>query len=148
MSLNELIMQKTISLFFALLFISSGLTFAQKKGKIITIDGKSQHYLTIGTEDRKLGQPLIIFESRLGTNLETWQRVINELGETTLVFAYDRAGIGQSEAMDEAPTPENRTKQLKALLEKLELAPPYILVGQEWGGILIKDFASNLSSGH
>lgn len=135
-------MEKTISLFFALIFISAGLTFAQKKNKTIQIEGKSQHYLTIGTEDRKLGQPLIIFESSLGTNLESWQRVINELGETTPVLAYDRAGIGQSEAMDEVPTPENRTKQLKALLDKLELTPPYILVGQEWGGILIKDFAS------
>ncbi|MFN3997052.1 alpha/beta fold hydrolase [Algoriphagus sp.] len=135
-------MEKAISLFFSLLFISSGLTFAQKKGMTIQIDGKSQHYLTIGTEDRKLGQPLVIFESGLGTNLETWHRVISELGETTPVFAYDRAGIGQSEAMEEVPTPENRTKQLKALLDKLELTPPYILVGQAWGGILIKDFAS------
>jgi len=135
-------MQKAIFLFFALLFISSGLTYSQKQSKTIQIEGKSQHYLTIGTEDRKLGQSLIIFESSLGTNLEAWQRVINELGETTPILAYDRAGIGQSEVMDGAPSPENRTKQLKALLEKLELTPPYILVGQEWGGILIKDFAS------
>jgi len=135
-------MQKAIFLFFALLFISSGLTYSQKQSQTIQIEGKSQHYLTIGTEGRKLGQPLIIFESSLGTNLEAWQRVINELGETTPILAYDRAGIGQSEVMDGAPSPENRTKQLKALLEKLELTPPYILVGQEWGGILIKDFAS------
>jgi pimeloyl-ACP methyl ester carboxylesterase len=135
-------MQKAIFLFFALLFISSGFTYSQKQSKTIQIEGKSQHYLTIGTEGRKLGQPLIIFESSLGTNLEAWQRVINELGETTPILAYDRAGIGQSEVMDGAPSPENRTKQLKALLEKLELTPPYILVGQEWGGILIKDFAS------
>lgn len=134
-------MKKVISLFFALLFISSGLTYSQKQSKTIQIEGKSQHYLTIGTEDRKLGQPLVIFESSMGRNLETWQRVINELSETTPAFAYDRAGIGQSEAMDEAPAPENRAKQLKALLDGLELTPPYILVGQEWGGILIKDFA-------
>lgn len=134
-------MQKIVSLFLVFLFISTGLTYAQKQGKTIQIEGKSQHYLTIGTEDRKLGQPLVIFESSLGTNLETWQRVIDELGETTPVLAYDRAGIGQSEPMDEVPSPENRTKQLKALLDDLELTPPYILVGQEWGGILIKDFA-------
>lgn len=134
-------MQKIFSLFVALLIVSTGFTYAQKQGKTIQIEGKSQHYLTSGTEERKLGQPLVIFESGLGVNLETWQGVINELGATTPVLAYDRAGIGQSEAMDEVPSPENRTKQIKALLDKLELRPPYILVGQEWGGILIKDFA-------
>jgi pimeloyl-ACP methyl ester carboxylesterase len=136
-------MQKIFSSFVVLLIVSSGFTFAQKKSKTVQIEGKSQHYLTIGTEERKLGQPLVIFESGLGTNLETWQGVIDELGETTPVFAYDRAGIGQSEAMDEVPNPENRTKQLKTLLDKLDLNPPYILVGQEWGGILIKDFAQS-----
>ncbi len=134
-------MKKIAALSFSLIFSSSILVFAQQPSKTIQIEGKSQHYLTSHTEDRKLGQPLIIFESGLGTNLETWLGVINELGETTPVFAYDRAGIGQSEALDEVPNPENRTKQLKTLLDKLELNPPYILVGQEWGGILIKDFA-------
>lgn len=135
-------MKKISSLILALLIVSTSFTIAQKQGRSIQIEGKSQHYLTIGAEERKLGQPLVIFESGLGTNLETWQGVINELGETTPVLAYDRAGIGQSEAMDETPSPENRTKQLKALLDELELTPPYILVGQEWGGILIKDFAT------
>ncbi|SEF78907.1 alpha/beta fold hydrolase [Algoriphagus boritolerans] len=135
-------MQKIFILFFALLFTGSGLALAQKQSKTIQIDGKSQHYLLTGIKNRKLGQPLIIIESGLGANLEPWDRVISELPENTPIFAYDRAGNGQSEAFDEIPTPANRTKQLKALLDKLELTPPYILVGQEWGGILIKHFAS------
>jgi pimeloyl-ACP methyl ester carboxylesterase len=134
-------MQKATSLFFALLFIFSGLSFGQKQGKSIKIDGKSQQYQLAGTKDRKLGQPLIIIESDLGANLEPWRRVINELQENTPVLVYDRAGIGQSEAFDEIPTPANRTKQLKRLLDELKLPPPYILLGDGWGSILIKDFA-------
>jgi pimeloyl-ACP methyl ester carboxylesterase len=134
-------MQKIFTLFLALLFTGSGLTFAQKQSKTIQIDGKSQHYQLTGIKNRKLGQPLIIIESDLGANLEPWHRVISELPENTPVLAYERAGNGQSEAFDEIPTPTNRTKQLKALLDKLNLAPPYILVGHGWGGILIKDFA-------
>jgi pimeloyl-ACP methyl ester carboxylesterase len=134
-------MQKIFTVLLALLFTGFGLTFAQKQSKTIQIDGKSQYYQLTGIENRKLGQPLIIIESDLGANLEPWHRVITELPENTPVFAYDRAGNGQSEAFDEIPTPANRTRQLKSLLDKLNLAPPYILVGHGWGGILIKDFA-------
>jgi pimeloyl-ACP methyl ester carboxylesterase len=134
-------MQKIFTLFLAVLFTGPGLTFAQKQSKTIQIDGKSQHYQLTGIKNRKLGQPLIIIESDLGANLEPWHRVISELPENTPVFAYDRAGNGQSEAFDEIPTPANRTEQLERLLAELNLAPPYILVGHGWGGILIKDFA-------
>lgn len=134
-------MQKTFSLTIIFLLFYSGLIFAQKKTSTIQIDGKSQHYQLTGIDDRKLGQPLVIIEGDLGSNLESWQRVINELQENTPVLTYDRAGLGQSEAVEEIPTPANRTKQLKHLLDELELAPPYILVGDGWGAILIKDFA-------
>lgn len=134
-------MQKIFTLFLALLFTGSGLTFAQKQSKTIQIDGKSQHYQLNGIKNRKLGQPLIILEGDMGSYLENWQRVINKIPENTPVFAYDRAGLGISEAFEEIPTPANRTKQLKRLLDELKLAPPYILVGDGWGAILIKDFA-------
>ncbi len=134
-------MNKISSIFSTLLFLIPVLAFSQGKETTIQIDGKSQHYQVSGIENRKLGQPLIIIEGDLGANLEPWHRVINELPENTPVFAYDRAGNGQSEAFDEIPTTANRTKQLNTLLDKLNLAPPYILVGHGWGGILIKDFA-------
>ncbi|SDD47723.1 Pimeloyl-ACP methyl ester carboxylesterase [Algoriphagus faecimaris] len=136
-------MKKVFSIVVVFVFLSMNFCLAQKEGKSILVDGKSMHYLLTGEENRKLGQPLIILESNHASNVETWYKVIDLLGKNTPVLAYDRAGIGESEAFEELPTPENRTRQLKNLLAKLNLEPPYILVGHGWGGILIKDFAQS-----
>lgn len=134
-------MKKSFALFLLFVFTGSPFSFAQKASKTIQIDGKSQHYQLDGIKNRKLGQPLIILEGDLGAYLENWNRVILEIEENIPVLAYDRAGLGNSEAIEELPTPANRTKQLKRLLDELELAPPYILVSDGWGAILMNHFA-------
>ncbi|WP_100629946.1 alpha/beta fold hydrolase [Algoriphagus formosus] len=105
------------------------------------IDGKSISFELYGIEKRQFGQPLVILESNHASSFDTWYQVINNLGENVPILAYDRAGIGNSDQFEESPTPENRTRQLNKLLEKLNLEPPYILVGHGWASILIKDFA-------
>ena len=45
------------------------------------------------------------------------------------VVAYDRAGMGRSEADGERPTPQHIAENLRALLDGLGAAPPYVLVG-------------------
>lgn len=134
-------MKKLFLTVIVLNFLSLDYCFGQKKGETVRVNGKSIHFLLTGEDDRKFGQPLVILESNHASNAETWYKVIDRLGETTPVLAYDRAGLGQSEAFEELPTPENRTRQLKNLLTELNLDPPYILVGHGWGGILVKDFA-------
>ncbi|GAB2483171.1 alpha/beta fold hydrolase [Algoriphagus taiwanensis] len=133
-------MAKSISVWLVLVLVSFVTCFGQNPGKKVAIDGKDIFYHLAGIENRKFGQPLVILESNHASSFDTWYKVIDNL-ENVPILAYDRAGIGQSDPFDESPTPENRTRQLRNLLEKLNLEPPYILVGHGWGSMLIKDFA-------
>ena len=133
-------MAKSISVWLVLFLVSAINCFSQKSGQKIQIDGKSISFQLYGVERRQFGQPLVILESNHASSFDTWYKVIDNL-ENVPILAYDRAGIGQSDPFDESPSPENRTRQLKKLLEKLNLEPPYVLVGHGWGSMLIKDFA-------
>jgi pimeloyl-ACP methyl ester carboxylesterase len=88
------------------------------------------------------GQPTIVFESGLGTPLETWDAVQRDLARETATFVYDRAGIGGSEPGRAAPTLEHIVQELHALLAKAGVRPPYVLVGHSMGGPAIRLFAA------
>jgi pimeloyl-ACP methyl ester carboxylesterase len=94
-----------------------------------------------GLQQRKPGQPVIILETGAGeTGIEPWTPVFAKLARVAPVLAYDRRGVGQSQA-DTAKTTLRRSAQsLHALLEKLSIAPPYILVGASWGGLVTRAF--------
>jgi pimeloyl-ACP methyl ester carboxylesterase len=56
-------------------------------------------------------------------------------------MAYDRAGQGWSDVSPNPRTPVHLAGELKALLGKLDLHPPYILVGHSFGGLLTLIYA-------
>ncbi|MEO0337869.1 MAG: alpha/beta hydrolase [Bacteroidota bacterium] len=106
----------------------------------ITVDGTKIWVKTLGTEDRKPGQPVIVFENGHGVPLDNWDKVVDDVAALAPVVAYDRAGIGQSEAVDEKPTMENVANRLVRILQVLELEPPYVLVGHSLGGMYVRGF--------
>lgn len=57
-------------------------------------------------------------------------------------MAYDRPGIGESEADDEMPTIKNVSDRLISILKQLNLEPPYVLVGHSLGGAYVRGFAA------
>ncbi|PWY80815.1 alpha/beta-hydrolase [Aspergillus sclerotioniger CBS 115572] len=84
--------------------------------------------------------PAIILESGLGSSSSEWtvtQRLISHFAR---VYSYDRAGYGQSEVSPLPPTAQNRVLELGRLLDVAGIQPPYILVGQSYGGVLIREF--------
>jgi pimeloyl-ACP methyl ester carboxylesterase len=98
----------------------------------VEIDGKKLHVICVGPVDS--GRPTVVFEAGLGGDVSTWGAVLEELQKTDRACAYDRLGDGQS---DKAPGPRTTTDQVadvRALLAKLEVAPPYVLVGYSVGG--------------
>lgn len=97
--------------------------------------------LTIGTEDREPGTPLIVFLNALGSAMDTWDPVLEEVASFAAILAYNRPGIGGSESDGSLPTAGRVTRHLQELLAALEAAPPYILVGHSWGGPLALHFA-------
>ncbi|HAV76239.1 MAG TPA: hypothetical protein DCX53_02690 [Anaerolineae bacterium] len=87
------------------------------------------------------GSTTVILESGLDGDVVTWKDVYPEVAKFTRVCRYDRAGLAHS---DYGPIPrdaELTTEDLHTLLAKANIAPPYILVGHSFGGLLIRRYA-------
>lgn len=109
--------------------------------RTVDVAGGGTNILTMGMEKRTPGDPLVVFQSGLGSELETWMPVIQHLSGEFALLAYDRPGIGGSAASPFAPTMASVSGHLHELLAELRAPPPYILVGHSWGGPLIQYYA-------
>lgn len=133
---------KYLSLFFAL-FLFSGLSFGQEQTEFVSIDGFKYHVKLGGMEHLKDSIPIVVLELGYGSTLKSWDPIYNDLIQFAPVFAYERAGIGQSEWNDIEPTPINVANNLKNLLTLQELKPPYILAAHSWGSAIIRAYAGH-----
>jgi len=88
------------------------------------------------------GRYTVLFESGFGTDLRAWRKVAPEVAKSARAVAYSRAGHGQSEARPEPRTIEQSTRELEQLIASAKLAPPFILVGHSYGGLLMRSFAA------
>ncbi len=88
------------------------------------------------------GRYTVIFESGFGTGLQTWRKVAPELAKEVRVMSYSRAGHGSSEARPEPRTIAQNTDELEQLIAAQKLAPPFILVGHSYGGLLARAYAA------
>ncbi|MEL6256806.1 MAG: alpha/beta hydrolase [Bacteroidota bacterium] len=129
---------KTLYLSF-LLLLPFQETFPQSR--FITIDSAKVWVNTQGIENRKTGQPVIVFESGRGSAMGNWDRVVKGAVKFAPILTYDRAGVGKSEAVEEMPTIKNVSDRLVRILNQLEIEPPYILVGHSLGGLYVRGFA-------
>lgn len=109
--------------------------------ELIEFDGSVVRVSMAGFEARAPGEIAVILQSGVGQPLENWDPVWDSIAEFAPVFAYDRPGIGQSESVRDIPTPEWAAEHLHRLLDSLDIAPPYVLVGHSWGGALNHFFA-------
>jgi pimeloyl-ACP methyl ester carboxylesterase len=98
---------------------------------MFAVDGERELFI----DCRGSGSPVILMEAG-GTDESTaWARIMPPLAEHTMVCAYDRAGTGRSDpAPNEPRTASDVQADLDALLEAAEIEPPYLLVGQSFGG--------------
>lgn len=88
------------------------------------------------------GSPTIVLESGLGGDHRTWDRVAPELSATARVCVYDRAGIADSDPAPGTRTAADAVDDVRALLDAAGIAPPYVLVGFSYGGIVTQLHAS------
>jgi pimeloyl-ACP methyl ester carboxylesterase len=124
---------------FAIFLSMSFSAFTQER--FITIDSTKIWINTIGIENRIEDQPVIVFESGHGTPMGHWDRILNGVSELAPLITYDRPGIGKSEADNEMPTIKNVSDKLIKVLKKLDIEPPYVLVGHSLGGAYVRGFA-------
>jgi len=83
----------------------------------------------------------MVFVHGFGGHALHWERQLKTFGENYRVVAYDLRGHGRSEApLSRYDMPEVQA-DLEALLEKLHVKWPFVLVGHSFGGAIVTEFA-------
>lgn len=92
------------------------------------------------------GSPAVILEAGYtASGIDTYgQTILPELARQTTTCTYDRAGDGISDARPESVQPltsGTQARELRALLTSAGIAPPYVVVGHSYGGMVAREFA-------
>ena len=92
---------------------------------------------------RGTGSPTVVLEAGLGGFSLEWQPVQGVLSRTARVCTYDRPGYGYSGNPVVMPrTAAQIAHELRNLLRMAGEAPPYLLAGHSFGGLVVQYFAS------
>jgi len=99
-------------------------------------DGRRLNLLCAGK-----GSPTVLLESGLGDSMLDWRLVQPAIARMTRVCAYDRAGMGFSDAAQSPRTASAVVADLEALLRAADVGAPYVLVGHSLGSFYVRLFA-------
>ncbi|HEY9014914.1 MAG TPA: alpha/beta hydrolase, partial [Gemmatimonadales bacterium] len=105
-------------------------------GQLVDVGGYRLHIQCVGT-----GSPTVVLDAGLSGSSLDWSLVQPELGRTTRVCAYDRAGMGWSDPGAQPRTPRQIADELHTLLTNAGIAGPYVLVGHSLAGKNVRLFA-------
>jgi len=105
-------------------------------GLLVDIGGYKLHIDCTGQ-----GSPAVILDSGLGDGYTVWQKIQPQISIITRVCSYDRAGYGYSDFSPRSRTSKVFAEELHALLNRANVAPPYILVGHSMGGLDVRLYA-------
>jgi pimeloyl-ACP methyl ester carboxylesterase len=106
-------------------------------GRLVGVGGGRELFVAcVGS-----GSPPVVLEAGLGADARSWQDVQAQLGRTTRTCAYDRAGVGSSVARPGVHDARDDVDDLRRMLDGAGIDPPYVLVGQSYGGLLVRLFA-------
>jgi hypothetical protein len=106
------------------------------------IGGRSLYLKCTGS-----GRPTVVMDAGMANAHDAWNAVAPAISKRTRTCTYDRAGEGLS---DTAPcvnpqvpcrTSHAIVSDLRRLLARAEVAPPYLLVGHSFGGLNMRLFA-------
>lgn len=139
-NLGDLVLLAPVGVTVAGIVVKETMTPAawQTSGRMVPVRGRNVHVVGQFSDG-----PTVVLESDVGQPLSIWRWVRDALQAdgSTSVLAYERPGIGLSQA-DPATLPRHHPEQLMAVLEAAGASPPYILVGHAAGGLLTRMFAA------
>lgn len=113
-------------------------TGMKSKFKYVRIDGKKLEYKVKGS-----GDYTVIMDGNIGNTMFQWDNVSKLLEDdnNVQIFVYNRRGYGFNDG-GSARTPKEQAEDLKAVLKKTGVNGPYILVGEEYGSLVMTNFAN------
>jgi pimeloyl-ACP methyl ester carboxylesterase len=105
--------------------------------RLVSVNGQAL-YLSCQGE----GARTVVFDAGLGDSHRVWAGVIDKVGDGVRVCAYDRRGVGDSEAGD-SPVSSivDAAGDLRALLAGAGIEPPYVLVSHSIAGLIHRYYA-------
>lgn len=122
----------------------------QRISNFITKETLKERVDYVRVDDKRLdyrlegeGKYTIVFDGNLGTNLNQWNSLSEELlvqYDDISIFTYNRRGYGFSDS-GSIRTPKEQAEDLRQLLRKAAVPSPYILVGEEYGSLVLTEFA-------
>jgi pimeloyl-ACP methyl ester carboxylesterase len=86
------------------------------------------------------GSPTVIFENGTGDFSFIWSLVQPEVAKFTGTVSYDRAGYAWSDVGPMPRTGKQMSLELHTALINAGIRPPYILVGQSFGGFVVRAY--------
>jgi pimeloyl-ACP methyl ester carboxylesterase len=105
-------------------------------GQLVDVGGYRLHISCVGA-----GSPtVILLHGNCGTS-QDWYGVQPAIATTTRVCAYDRAGMGWSDAGPGSRDAQQIVHELHTLLTNAGIAGPYVLVGHSFGGLYTRVYA-------
>ena len=87
-------------------------------------------------------RPTVVLESALAASSLSWARVQPDVARFTSVCAYDRAGLGWSDASTSPRTFTRTLDELHAVLTQLKCTAPYVMVGHSFGVFVCLAYAA------
>lgn len=121
--------------------VIDGAVYTQPQRMVEVEPGRRLNLYCAGT-----GSPTVVFESGLGVPISNWGFVQPVISQKTRTCAYDRAGLGFSDAATRASDSKNIVDDLHRLLVAAAIQPPYVLVGHSYGGLTVRLYAHTYPS--
>jgi pimeloyl-ACP methyl ester carboxylesterase len=89
---------------------------------MVDVGGRRLYVECVGS-----GTPTVLLEAGFGGSSRDWTPVLQEIGRTSRTCAYDRAGLGDSDAMPGVHDAGDEIRDLERLLDRGQIEPPYVL---------------------
>jgi pimeloyl-ACP methyl ester carboxylesterase len=106
-------------------------------GRFVLVNGRPVHVREMGE-----GGPTVVLEAGISATSLSWLLVQPEVARFTRVLAYDRAGLGWSDAAQIERGPSVLARELRSVLDAANAAAPFIVVGHSFGGLIAQSFAA------
>ena len=108
-------------------------------GRLVDIGGRRRLFMMeMGNE----AGPSVVFESGIGATSQNWAGIQEAVSEFAHTVSYDRLGLGWSTPAVSERIPSMVVEELRAMLRSAGIAPPYLLVGHSFGGLVVRYFAA------
>jgi pimeloyl-ACP methyl ester carboxylesterase len=106
-------------------------------GQLVDAGGYRVHLHCAGS-----GTPAVVMEAALGGSSISWALVQPHIARLTCACSYDRPGFGWSDAGPLPRTAGRVADELRTVLDRGRVEPPYVLVGHSFGGLVMRIFAA------